>query len=403
MDDTPRVVFNTVSVSSGAFVRELNLLDKLPVDGIEYEVLCSAAMIDKLDNVGENVHLNEVTTIENSLERPAGTVRRLLWDNISLPRHIRRLDGDLLYFPLQITNLVDITPKVVAVRNAAPFYPERQPDRPLTETLRLSVLRRATKRSIRQARRVVFFTQTTLERVAAEFPAVREKGVVIPHGVPSRFSSKEADPSTLRTYNLPKSFLLSVSNVARYKNQCELLEGYAAANKRIEMPPLCLAGKTVDEDYAREVAIRIDELGISHKVRRLGFVAHDDLPDLHAASTGFVFSSACENAPITLIEALACGTPIACSNATSMPEICGDAAIYFDPDSPADIADTLVQFVTDDETRDRLGKAALERADRYSWERAARETHELFTTVLAGDGTNSRVVTADSGRGVSHQ
>jgi glycosyltransferase involved in cell wall biosynthesis len=197
--------------------------------------------------------------------------------------------------------------------------------------------------------------------------------------------------------------LLSVSNVARYKNQFELVEGYAAANERIEMPPLCLAGKTVDEDYAREVATRIDELRISNKVRRLGFVAHDDLPDLHAASTGFVFSSACENAPITLIEALACGTPIACSNATSMPEICGNAAMYFDPDNPADIADTLVQFVTDDGARDRLGEAALERADCYSWERAARETHELFKTVLAEDGTDSQAVTTDSNRGVSRQ
>ena len=403
MGDTPQVVFNTVSVSSGAFVRETSLLNQLPADGLEYEVLCSTAAADELDNVGENVTLNEVTDIENTLQRPAGTARRLLWDNLSLLRWVRRLDGDLLYFPLQITNLVDVAPKVVAVRNAAPFYPGAQPDRSLRETVRLSVLRRATGRSIRQARRVVFFTQTTLDRVASEFPTAREKGVVIPHGVPNDFEPKEPDPAVLERYDLPESFLLSVSNIARYKNQRELIDGYVAANERVEMPPLYLAGKTVDEDYANELTACIDGHGINEKVHRLGFVNHDDLPDLHGASTGFVFSSACENAPITLIEALACGVPVACSNATSMPEICGDAAMYFNPDNPADIADTLVQFVTDDEARDSLSEAALERASRYSWKRAARETHELFATVLAGDGTDNRAVTADSDREMSYQ
>jgi len=403
MGDTPRVVFNTVSVSSGAFVRETNLLNQLPADGIEYEVLCSATTADELVDLGGNVHLNEVTNIDNSLERPAGTARRLLWDNISLPRWVRRLDGDLLYFPLQITNLVDVVPKVVAVRNAAPFYPNAQPDRPLRETVRLSVLHRATARSIRQAQRVVFFTQTTLDRVASELPTAREKGVVIPHGVPNHFEPKDPDPAVRERYDLPESFLLSVSNIARYKNQRELIDGYVAANEQVEMPPLYLAGKAVDEDYAAKLTACIDSHGIDEKVRLLGFVDHGDLPDLHSASTGFVFSSACENAPITLIEALACGVPVACSNAASMPEICGDAAMYFDPDDPADIADTLVEFVTDDGARDRLGEAALERADRYSWDRAAHETHDLFASVLAGEEAGGRMAGADSGPGVNHR
>jgi len=400
----PTVVVNTVSVSSGAFVRELNLLENLPDDGIEYEVLCSPAAREQLNTIGKNVHLNEITTIENSLKRPAGTVSRLLWDNLSLPRWVSRLDGDLLYFPLQITNLVDFTPKVVAVRNAAPFYPEVQPERPMDESIRLSVLRRATAHSIRQAQRVVFFTQTTLERVAADIPAANKKGTVIPHGVPSGFAPKDPDYSTLQKYDLPDSFLLSVSNIARYKNQFELLQGYAAAAERVEMPPLCLAGKIVDDDYLKKIENCIDRLGIGDQVHRLGFVAHEDLPDLHAASMGFVFSSACENAPITLIEALACGTPVVSSNATSMPEICGDAAIYFDPNDTADIADTLIRFVTEDRIRDRLGDLALERADQYSWERAARETHELFSDILGTAASETNVATGpdDSRQEPSH-
>jgi glycosyltransferase involved in cell wall biosynthesis len=113
----------------------------------------------------------------------------------------------------------------------------------------------------------------------------------------------------------------------------------------------------------------------------MGYVDHDDLPALHAASSGFVFSSACENAPMTLIEALACGSPIACSDAASMPEICGEAALYFDPYDPADIATALRTLVTSPERRSDLSAAALERASAFSWSRAAEQTLAVFEGV----------------------
>jgi hypothetical protein len=165
--DRNRVVVNTVSLSSGAFLREANLLKHLAtVDSeLEYHVLhSSGSSLAELD-LGESSANHEVRFIENSMRQPAGTARRLLWDNVALPAWVRRLDGDLLYFPLQITNLVDVAPKVVGVRNAAPFYPDVQPGRTRYESARLSLLRRATRRSIRQAERVVFYTNATMERV----------------------------------------------------------------------------------------------------------------------------------------------------------------------------------------------------------------------------------------------
>lgn len=384
MNSPPRVVFNTVSVSSGAFVHEMNILQHLPAisEGIEYHVLCSSTNIREIDNLGEDLYLHNVSVIENSLEQPAGTVSRLLWDNVALPSWVYRLQGDLVYFPLQITNLIDVAPKVIAVHNAAPFHLEAQQGRSRYESFRLDLLHRATHRSIQQAQRVIFFAEATQERVARDIPAARDKGVVVPRGIPDRFEPKIPNPGIIDKYSLPEDFLLSVSNIARYKNQLELVTGYAEAMEETEMPPLYLAGKTVDEDYARELDQYIQSMGVSDSIHRMGFVNRSELPDLHAASTGFVFSSACETAPITVIEALACGSPIACSNATSIPEICGDAALYFDPYDSSNIAKTLVQFVDHDEKRAALSDAALERAERFSWERAAQKTYEIFAEVL---------------------
>lgn len=384
MNSPPRVVFNTVSVSSGAFVHEMNILQHLPAfsEGIEYHVLCSSTNNHESNNLGENLYLHNVRVIENSLEQPAETVSRLLWDNIALPAWVYRLQGDLLYFPLQITNLVDVAPKVIAVHNAAPFHLEAQQGRSRYESIRLKLLFLATHRSIQQAQRVIFFAEATRERVAQDIPAARDKGVVVPRGIPDGFEPKTPDPEIVDKYSLPEDFLLSVSNIARYKNQLELVTGYAKAMEKTEMPSLYLAGKTVDEDYARELDQHIQSMGVSESIQRMGFIDRDELPDLHAASTGFVFSSACETAPITVIEALACGSPIACSNTTSIPEICGDAALYFDPYDSSDIAETLVQFVNQEETREALSDAALKRVGRFSWERAAQKTYDIFEEVF---------------------
>jgi glycosyltransferase involved in cell wall biosynthesis len=205
---------------------------------------------------------------------------------------------------------------------------------------------------------------------------------VIPHGIPPGFRQKDPDSDVLDRFSLPSRFLFSVSNVARYKNQVELVRGYAAADATTEMPPLYLAGKTVDRSYANKLASCIENHKLTDKIHRMGYVDRSFLPDIHAASMGFVFSSACENAPISILEAMGCGAPIVCSDAASMPEMCDDAAIYFDPYDPTDIAEKLISLVTDDARRERLACESANRAGRYSWAKAAAQTEELFRNVL---------------------
>lgn len=378
------IVVNTVSFGSGSMVREMHLLQHLArIDDIHtYHVLCEPAVRETLGALGENFVFHEVDKLRNSVMQPNGTFQRILWENIDLLRWIRRVDGDLLYFPQHITNLVDTVPKIVAIRNVAPFYLEAHRNRTLRESLRLRALRLATRRSVSQAERVIFFTEATRDAVAEYVPAVTEKSTVIPHGVPDGFEPVDPDPDVVAAYGLPSRFLLSVSNVARYKNQVELVEGYARAIDGLDDPPaLALAGKVVDREYDESLRERVEELGVGDLVVRMCYVDHDDLPALHAASSGFVFSSACENAPMTLIEALACGSPIACSDAASMPEICGEAALYFDPYDPADIATALRTLITSPERRSDLSSAALERASAFSWSWAAEQTLAVFEDV----------------------
>lgn len=373
-----RVLVNLVSLSGGAANREREILRAIDDVGPtnHYDVLCNPQTATEIGSLGERFTCHEVG-------QPESTPERILWENVSLLSYIHRLNPDVLYFPLHITNLVNQCPKVSVIHNAAPFYRDAFKQTPVRSRARLRALRAATRVTVRQSDAVVFLSRTTLEKLAEYIPRAKAKGVVVPPGRPQGFNPTDPDPDVIRDYDLPDRFALSVSNVARYKNLLELVDGYAVAAERYNLPPLCIAGKVVDEEYFEQVKQRIAARGLREAIRFIGYVDRKDLPDLHAASEFFVFSSTCENAPLSLIEALACGSAIASSSAASMPEMCEDAAVYFDPYDASDIAEALGRLASDAELRTRLSEASVQRAAAFSWTTAARETDKLLGRVAS--------------------
>jgi glycosyltransferase involved in cell wall biosynthesis len=108
------------------------------------------------------------------------------------------------------------------------------------------------------------------------------------------------------------------------------------------------------------------------------FVPHGDLPNYLAQADIFVFASSCENMPNTLIEAMAFGLPIACSNRGPMPEVLQDGGEYFDPESSESILNAVLRIMLDPELRDFRESRARELASRYSWSRCASETYSFI-------------------------
>jgi glycosyltransferase involved in cell wall biosynthesis len=113
-------------------------------------------------------------------------------------------------------------------------------------------------------------------------------------------------------------------------------------------------------------------------VQLVGAVPHEDLPGLYARAQAFVFPSSVENFPNILVEGLSSGVPTFASRLGPMPEIAGDAASYFDPYDPDDIARALVRAVLDDELRRTLRSRALARVGRFAWPSTARELLGVF-------------------------
>ena len=169
-------------------------------------------------------------------------------------------------------------------------------------------------------------------------------------------------------------YQLFVSHLYPYKMVVEMITAFGIAQRRCpELPDLLIAGNPVDQTYYRRIQRTITSLGLEERVRLLGGVDREGLVALYAGAEWFVFPSLSENAgSYALIDAMAYGLPVLCSSRSSSPEIVGDAAEYFDPARPEELANAMVRLTLDPERRAALASASTERyAEMPSWERIA--------------------------------
>ncbi|MCZ2155713.1 MAG: glycosyltransferase family 4 protein [Bryobacterales bacterium] len=137
-----------------------------------------------------------------------------------------------------------------------------------------------------------------------------------------------------------------------------------------------LVGK--DTSQSAEVRALARQSVVKDRIHFLGFVPDEMLPDFYNAADLFVFPSFYEGFGIPLLEAMACGRPIACSNRTALPEVAGKTAVLFDPASTVSIAKSLHDMLSNLDLCQKLGDAALERSRLFSWDHSARTVLEAY-------------------------
>lgn len=198
-----------------------------------------------------------------------------------------------------------------------------------------------------------------------------------------RPATDAADPRAFRErHGLPADYLLYPANTWPHKNHARLLEALALLRDRDRLScPLVLTGarKRGDDDLSRTV----DRLGLGKQVFRLDYVPTADLARCYQAAGATVFPSLHEGFGLPVVEAMASGCPVACSNTTSVGEVAGGAAELFDPASVEAIAEAIRRVATDSARRAGLRRAGLARAAEFTWGRTARETLECYARVEA--------------------
>ncbi len=308
---------------------------------------------------------------------------RLFWEQVALPVQALIGNADVIFSPANVAVLGAPVPQVLMFQNLVPFAPEVIRRRRESAKFRFFVLRAFGILSSRLARRVVFIANAQREAILPWLGVAASKTATVYLGHDPAFSPRAiaAAPGLLRRLGLTQPYLLSVSQVYHYKNLVELVRAFARATTRLPSDvKLALAGAEHERRYAALVRRTIRDAGLGDRVKVLGHVPYHDLPPLYAAASQFVFPSTCESFPNILIEALASGVPVLSSRCCSMPELAGDAAVYFDPFDPEEMGRQIVTVWEDAALARSLSEKGIARAERYSWDRTAVKILELLET-----------------------
>ena len=237
-------------------------------------------------------------------------------------------------------------------------------------------------RAVRRAEAVVTISEYSrsviLERLAADPAKIK----AIPLGLdPVFFEEPAAEElaATRRTLGLPGRFLLFVGAFEPRKNLTGLVDALKILGSRSEPIPLVIAGRR-GGDYENVLA-RIRQTGLENRVRSIGYVPEPELRRLYRLAEVFMFPSLAEGFGLPILEAMASGVPVAASRTSAMPEVGGEAALYFDPSQPEDMAAAILKLLEDKELRGRLVEAGKARARTFSWQATARRTLDLYRSL----------------------
>ncbi len=294
-----------------------------------------------------------------------------------LPRLLRSLGAHVYHSPYYLMPYFPGRPTALTVYDLIPVRLPKAVSRRARLLFRLTL-----GAALRVADAVLCISDHTRRDLLRTFPHVAAKARTVPLAAGRRFRPlpPEARRAAAERVGLPDRYVLYVGSNKPHKNLSRLVRAWAAV--RPEGVVLAIAGAWLPAHGApRALAGR---LGLEPRhVRFVGPVPEELLPGLYGGALGFVFPSLYEGFGLPVLEAMACGTPVACSRIGSLQEVAGGAALYFNPFNVDEMAVALERLVDDAALRATLRARGLERAAQFTWERTARDTLAVYRQLAA--------------------
>lgn len=309
-------------------------------------------------------------------------VRNIWWHQTALPRFARDRASDVAFLPAanRRTTLRMPCPTVGTVHDFSSIHVAGKYD-----PARMFYIKQVLPRLIRRLDHVLTVSESSRRDIIEVARVPPDSVTVTPlaadHSVYNPGNVEEARRIAREKYNIPSPYVLYTSRLEHPgKNHVRLIRAFDALKSREDLPhSLVLAGS----DWSGSEAVHEEAAKARHAdaIHFPGFVAGADLPALYRGAEVFIFPSLFEGFGLPILEAMACGTPTACSNISSMPEVAGDAAPTFDPYDEDAIAAALGRLLTDGEWHAECRRRGIERAGQYSWHRTAAETLRVLEEV----------------------
>ena len=359
VDRPLRIIINGIHSKSGGGVTYLRKI--LPILGkmqeLEIHLFIHKNQFDLFYPVDENINVNIFSYKEEFF-------RTLIWEQIAIPIKAWAIRADAVFSP---ANFGPIFAKnhVILLRNAVSVIKLTQNPRTVLYWLGLSM---ATFISFILAKKAIAVSAYAKKLLTFGLPErITNKCSVVHHGV-DYVNSEE------NRINIRGEDLLAVSDIYVQKNYDTLIKAIALLVKRRPKIRLVIIGQAIDLHYLKKLEYLIIKLNVKDNIVFKGYVKNEEIISYYRNCRAFIFPSHIETFGNSLLEAMASGAAIACSRTAAMPEIIGEAGLFYDPNNEHDMANKIELLLENDELRKDLGDLAFKRASNFQWAKTAQET-----------------------------
>jgi glycosyltransferase involved in cell wall biosynthesis len=339
----------------------------------------SGSTLDRIENRSWLIKINP--RYVNS-----GLIGRWIWQKNKFASELKEQGANVLFSPGGLW-LNEFLPVVTMSQNLLPFEIQEMARYGISaKTLRLVLLRYLQSKSFINSSGIIFLTKYAKKRVLKVTGPVKARTRVIPHGINPSFICHPRKQLPIKLYTTASPYkIVYVSIIDSYKHQWNVVEAVARLRQRTNWPlELTLVGPKTKPAWNRlDREIRLWDPNKTW-VNVKGTVCYQQLPQVYQSSDLGVFASSCENLPIILLEKISSGLPIASSSRGPMPEVLGNAGLYFDPLNPNSIIDAIEKLISDQLLREKMAARSFRLSNKYSWEKCAVETISFLNHVAAG-------------------
>jgi glycosyltransferase involved in cell wall biosynthesis len=309
---------------------------------------------------------------------------RAAWQQVVLPAELARWQADVVYVPTELIPMKTPVPSVCLFQNWLPFLGDEVillMGFPRLSLLKLKAQNLLARIAARRARTVLFVSSVSRDAVCDRLVLSPSKTAVVHHGGDGLAGGATGTSGP----DLPRPYILVVADLLPHKNHRTLAHAVTALLKRANFPHhLVLVGHPVSPMIAMEVRNTFQDSGLGGRLHFMGGSSPKILSALYLGASLLVMPSYVETFGLPVIEAMAYGVPVAASLYSAAPEVCGDAAVCFDPWSADEMESAIGRVLGDPALAEEMGRKGKERSRELTWEKAARETLRYLREAAGG-------------------